>query len=91
MAIVIIQLQNVCTENMVNAVYADLKDRKIHPSGSFDTEGRWWAEHRDLIDVRAPSRRFPYSEMLACRTRKYVAAVQKKFNCKSVEELRAMV
>jgi hypothetical protein len=72
-------------------VYQMLKNREIHPSGKFDDAGRFYAEHNDLINVRAPSRRWPYSEMVACRTHKYVKAVAKRFNCQTVEELKAKV
>ena len=72
-------------------IYSELKERMIHPSGTFDKGGRWYAENGDLISCRSPSRSWPYSEMTACRTRKYVTAVQEKFSCKTVEELRISV
>ncbi len=78
-------------KNIIIQIYHELKGRMIHPTGEFDPSGRWYAEHPDLINVRRPSRSYPYSEMAACRTKKYVTAVCDKFNCKSVEELRRLV
>ena len=71
----------------IQKVYEMLKNREIHPSGTFDGAGRFTATHRDLINVREPSRAFPFSHMNACRTRKYVQKVCEKFECKTVEEL----
>lgn len=79
------------TKAMVDTVYRELKGRVIHPAGTFDKAGRFYLEHSDLVSVRSPSRAYPYSEMLAGRTRKYVKAVCEKFGCQSVEELRGMV
>jgi hypothetical protein len=75
----------------IKKVYEMLKSRTIHPRGSFDDAGRWYANNDDLINVRAPSRAFPYSQMNACRTLKYVKAVAEKFSCETVEELKLRV
>jgi len=75
----------------INQVYAELQSRSINPSGKFDNAGRWYAENSDLISVRSPSRAWPYSQMLACRTKKYVARVATKYGCETVEQLRAAV
>lgn len=64
-----------------------LKNREIHPSGNFDKQGRFYAENADLIDVRTPSRDYPYSQMTACRTLKYVKKVAEKFNCSNINDL----
>jgi hypothetical protein len=78
-------------KDMINQIYQELKERMIHPSGKFDNGGRWYAENADLISCRTPSRAWPYSEMQACRTKKYVTKVAEKYNCKTTEELRASV
>ena len=75
----------------IQSVYEKLKNRKIHPSGSFDSAGRWYAENADLINVRAPSRAWPYSQMKACRTKKYVKAVAAKYNCETEVDLISRV
>ena len=75
-------------EDAIKEVYQDLKSRRVNPSGSFDSAGRWHSDNGDLISVRPPSRSYPYSEMLACRTLKYVRAVAAQFECSSIEELR---
>tara|TARA_R110000851_G_scaffold58783_2_gene136294 strand:+ start:419 stop:670 length:252 start_codon:yes stop_codon:yes gene_type:complete len=76
---------------IINTVYQELKDRKIHPSGKWDNGGRFYAKHGDLISVRSPSRAYPLSEMSACRTKKYVAKVAGKFGCDTIETLLANV
>lgn len=78
-------------KDMINQIYGELKDRQIHPSGKFDNGGRWYSDNSDLISCRTPSRAWPYSEMTACRTKKYIKKVAEKFGCKTIEELRASV
>ncbi len=72
-------------------VYAMLKNREVHPSGSFDKAGRFYAEHGELISVRSPSRAYPYSQMQACRTLKYVKAIVEHFGCTSKEEILKLI
>jgi hypothetical protein len=72
-------------------VYVLLRSRTIHPSGNFDSKGRWYSSNNDLIDVRQPSKAYPYSQMTACRTLKYVKAVAKKYNCKTFYQLKRCV
>lgn len=71
------------SNNPINQVYELLKNRSINPSGTFDKAGRFWLQNGDLINVREPSRSWPYSQMQAGRTLKYVKAVAKKFNCEN--------
>ena len=75
----------------IQEVYQQLKSREIHPSGEFDKSGRWYSANQDLISVRSPSRSWPYSEMTACRTKKYVGKVWEKFGCKTKAELAANI
>ncbi len=75
----------------IKQVYEMLKNRQIHPSGEFDKGGRFYAQHDDLINVRTPSRAWPFSHMTACRTLKYVKAVCEKFQCKNIDELKSAV
>ncbi|MHA2811590.1 hypothetical protein ACRZ5S_04420 [Vibrio scophthalmi] len=74
-------------KNIVNKVYEMLQDSDIYPSGSFGTANRFYADNSHLISCRSPSRSFPYSELNACRTKKYVAKVMQYYNCKSVKTL----
>jgi hypothetical protein len=78
-------------KNAIKKVYTELKEREIHPSGSFDQQGRWYAKNQDLISVRSPSREYPFSEMTACRTLKYVKRVAEKYNAKSYKKLARLV
>ncbi len=78
-------------KDAIQTVYEMLKNREIHPSGTFDGQGRFYATHSDIIDVREPSRAWPFSHITACRTKKYVKAVCEKFGCTTVEELKKSV
>lgn len=57
--------------------YLDRKSRKAHPNGSFDKAGRWYPSADEKQDccssVRSPTRSWPYSLMLHCRTAPHVA------------------
>lgn len=57
--------------------YISRKDRTSHPEGAFDKQGRWYpseAERCGCCDtVRSPSRAYPYSYMLHCRTVGHIA------------------
>ena len=75
------------TTDEIKSVYQQLRDRKINPAGTFDSGGRFYAKNSDLINVRSPSRAWPFSELVACRTLKYVKAVADKFKCETISEL----
>ena len=75
----------------IRKVYEELKNRVIHPSGEFDKTGRFYAENSDIINVRQPSRAYPYSQMKACRTLTYVKKVAEKYNVQTIEDLRVFV
>ncbi|MBB2164682.1 hypothetical protein HLH26_09020 [Gluconacetobacter sp. 1b LMG 1731] len=51
--------------------------RLVHPPGTFDDAGRWYADERTsaVRTCRSPSRAWPYSEMKAARTASHVAEV----------------
>ena len=59
--------------------YVARKKRQAHPSGRRDNGGRWHPhnnERRECCDrIRTPSRAFPYSLMLHCRTAQHVASL----------------
>lgn len=78
-------------QQIIQQVYEMLKNRKINPSGQFDSAGRFYAKNGELINVRQPSRHYPYSQMVACRTKKYVKAVAEYYNCKTEQELLANI
>ena len=58
-------------------MYWDRRDRREHPEGKFDNAMRWYPsneEHQTCCQtIRTPSRAFPYSLMLHCRTVQHVA------------------
>lgn len=59
----------------VSAVWEDLKNRRIHPGGEFDSGGRFYSDFDGLGEgVRSPSRSWPYSQMTAARTEVYAMA-----------------
>jgi len=75
------------TKDIIKEVYTMLKNRDINPAGEFDKQGRFYAKNKDLINVRTPSAAWPFSEMIACRTLKYVKLVCEKYNCQTKEDL----
>lgn len=56
--------------------YLDLRDRRADPDGTFDTGGRWYPaeELPCCASIRTPSRSWPYSYLVHCRTLAHVAA-----------------
>lgn len=61
---------------LVERAYRARQSRRVHPRGRFDGAGRWYpdeAAEGGTPAVRTPSRAWPYSYMLACRTRRWVA------------------
>ncbi|MDO4895662.1 hypothetical protein [Moraxella sp.] len=67
-----------------------LKERKLHPVGEFDKRGRFYLEDDELVDVRSPSAAYPYSQMSAGRTSKFVKAMAEKYKVQSKDELLAL-
>ena len=61
------------------AMFVGRQDRVLHPDGRFDSGGRWFPrdnEHRECCDViRSPSRSYPWSYMVHCRTAVHVATL----------------
>lgn len=55
--------------------YIALKNRDINPAGSFDGAKRWYpARHLACCDyIRSPSRGWPYSYLVHCRSAEHVA------------------
>ena len=79
-------------QDQIITVWNKLKNREIHPSGSFDNTGRFYAENQELVeDVRSPSRAYPYSEMKACRTKKYVLRCALFYDTKTLDKLIKVV
>lgn len=61
---------------IIKEIYELAKNRAIHPAGKFDNAGRWHPadllENSVSSDIRQPSRAWPYSLMVHCRTRKFI-------------------
>lgn len=57
--------------------YLNRKSRATHPSGRTDNGGRWLPSESEKCDccdrIRTPSRAYPWSLMLHCRTAKHIA------------------
>lgn len=57
--------------------YIGRQDRRRHPAGKFDKGGRWYPGEDEECSccrgVRSPSRAYPYSLMVHCRTIGHVA------------------
>lgn len=59
--------------------YLRRQAREEHPSGEFDRAGRWYPSDGELqpccASIRNPSRAYPYSLLVHCRTAEHVAHV----------------
>lgn len=57
--------------------YIKRQDRRSHPSGSCDKGGRWYPDESERCEccesIREPSRAYPWSLMIHCRTARHVA------------------
>ena len=77
-------------ERLAAALYMwrALQDRRVHPAGSFDSAGRWYPAVEEKCEVcdriRSPSRAYPYSYLVHCRSYEHVA---RKYTV-SVSDLR---
>ena len=53
------------------------KDRRSHPDGTFDSAGRWFPATEESCaccnGLRSPSKVYPYSLMVHCRTANHIA------------------
>lgn len=60
----------------INTIYESRKTRNSHPDGTFDNGGRWYpseSEHCPCCEsIRGPSRNWPYSLMVHCRSKKHI-------------------
>ena len=68
------RLEQACQE------YHNRKARISHPCGKFDNAGRWYPdksiEEKDCCkSIRSPSRSYPYSMNLHCRSLDHVASL----------------
>ena len=85
--------EQICAEYVSIAAreYISRRDRVQYPEGAFDSAGRWYPskeEHCTCCDlVRAPSRHWPYSLMLHCRTLRHIARL---YNVSLDELVRAV-
>lgn len=64
----------------VEALHQARKARKAHPQGKQDKSGRWYPSAEENADnftagVRSPSAAWPWSYMLAARTKKHIKAL----------------
>lgn len=60
----------------ISHIYDLRQSRAEHPDGKFDKAGRWYPSDEESCEccrsVRNPTRSWPYSLMLHCRTRKHI-------------------
>lgn len=71
---------DVCKQE-VQRLYESRRDRLSHPEGHFDKVRRWEPspfECCDCCTVRSPSRAYPYSLLVHCRTLKHVRNLYRK-------------
>ena len=55
------------------------RERITHPSGKFDNAQRWYPDESEKCEccegIRSPSRSYPYSLMVHCRSTTHMASV----------------
>lgn len=58
-------------------LYRERQARMVHPDGKFDQQKRWYPADAETQDccraIRSPSRAYPYSYLVHCRTAEHVA------------------
>ena len=74
-----IDIEIVEEENKIEKAIEEFKalqSREINPTGTFDNAGRWYPADSEKAEccegLRSPSRAYPYSLMVHCRTLKHV-------------------
>lgn len=69
-------LENVMLEKAAK-LFVDRQNRDAHPNGEFDNAKRWYPSKDEKCEccenLRSPSRAYPYSLMVHCRTAKHIA------------------
>jgi len=63
-------------KTIATEIYAARKARMVHPEGRFDNAERWYPSGREqsgagATNCRSPSRTWPFTYMVHCRTRKH--------------------
>ncbi|MDP8176367.1 hypothetical protein QJU83_02265 [Pasteurella skyensis] len=82
-----LNLETKVSKDDLKTVFTMLKNRELHPKGVFDKAGRFYLYDSELVDVRSPSAKYPYTQMNAGRTSTFVRAVAEKYKCNSLQEL----
>ena len=70
--------------------YLRRRDRHEHPEGTFDSAKRWYPDGSENLNTgryRTPSRRWPFSYQLACRSLQHCCALVK---CENVPLARKL-
>jgi hypothetical protein len=66
----------------IESMFQSRKARQEDPAGTFDKGGRWYPSETERCDccdrVRSPSRAYPYSYLLHCRTRTHITTLLSK-------------
>jgi len=84
------KLETKVSREEIKEVYIKLKERKENPKGTFDSQGRFYLRDSELVNVRSPSTKYPYSQMNAGRTAAFVKAIAEKYKCQTLEELESV-
>jgi len=73
------QLEPLALQTLITAatVYLNRQSRASHPDGEFDKAKRWYPDASEKCDccdaIRSPSRDYPFSLMVHCRSVGHVA------------------
>ena len=64
------------SNELIERVFDARQCRVTHPDGTFDKGGRWWPSQREQCEccnrIRTPSRRWPYSLLVHCRSKGHI-------------------
>jgi hypothetical protein len=75
--------------------YVARRDRLVNPRGKFDSAGRWYPDadaEGGTPAVRSPSRAWPFSYMVACRTKRWCAQLPAEtLDCDAAAGLEAVL
>jgi hypothetical protein len=84
-------LERMTEKEVVEYLYEQRQSRELHPCGDFDNQGRWYPDEEEeecdcCESVRTPSRKWPYSKMVHCRSKKHIKNLVEKYAKKNEEK-----
>lgn len=76
---------------MIDRIFNARQSRRAHPSGKFDNAKRWYPSEDEECDccghIRSPSRSYPFSLMVHCRTKTHIKKLVETYGIDSEDLL----